>query len=146
MDKIAEPEEPEEYIRQAISACVDDQNLLGSMAKMDNCFEKAGFNTKANFVLLYKAFMEHGALVQFAVYGGSTTYHELKKTVKYFVAGRRAFQSTQVDVQSRGLIPTPILARPGRAASTQLESKVDALTDRFAELALLVKNNRNVAK
>ena len=88
--------------------------------------------------------MVHGALAQFAVYRGSTTYHELKKTVKDLVAERKAFHSAQVDAQSRRVIPTRILVRPGRAASTQLESKVYALTDRFAELALLVKKNQNV--
>ena len=36
-----------------------------------------------------------------------------------------------------------ILERSERTASTQLESKDDALTDRFAELALLVKRNQN---
>ena len=60
------------------------------MAKMDSCFDKARFNTEAKFGLLHKAFMGHGAVAQFAVYSGSTTYHELKKTVKYFVSGRKA--------------------------------------------------------
>ena len=146
IDKFAQPEEPEEYIRRAISACLNDQDLLGSVAKMDSCFKKAGFNTEAKFGLLCKAVMGHGALAQFAVYRGSTTYHELKKTVKDFGAGRKAFHSAQVDVQFRGVIPTRILARPERAASTQLESKVDALTDWFAELALLVKKNQNVVQ
>lgn len=146
IDKFAQTEEPEEYIRRAISVRLDDQDLLCWMTKMDRCFEKAGFNNEAKFGLLRKAVMGHGALAQFAVYRGSTTYHELKKTVKDFVAGKKAFHSAQEDVQSRGAIPTRILARPERGASTQLESKVDALTDRFAERALLVKKDQNVGQ
>ena len=59
-DKFAQPEEPEEYIRRAASGCLDDQDLLGSMAKMDSFFEKAGFNTEAKFGLLCKAVMAVG--------------------------------------------------------------------------------------
>ena len=108
------------------------------MAKMENLFEKAGFNTEAKFGLLRKAFMGHDALAHSAVYRGSTTYYELKKTVKDFAAGRKTFHSAQVDVASRGVLPTRTLGRPERAAPTRLESKVYALTDQFAELEVLV--------
>lgn len=62
---------------------------------MDMLYSKFGFNGTAKYGLLRNAVLEHLDFAQFAIYGSSSTYEELKRTVKVFVAGCDSFKAAR---------------------------------------------------
>ena len=70
--------------------------FLGPLREMDRLYEKANFNEEEKFGLLRSAVMEHLDLAQFAIHRGSTSYGDLKNSIKVFSNGRMAFHSSAV--------------------------------------------------
>ena len=136
----------EEHIRRAVSSRLNQNDLLRSLNEMDRCFDKAAFNAEAKFGLLRNAVMAHADVAQFVyercniLYRSPGTYDELRKAIKDFDGGRKAFVAVQSLSQPQQIVPKSILQRPDRLQrSNMVEEKVDMLGDKLAELSLLMK-------
>ena len=137
--------EPEENIRLAVASRLDSNDLLASLNEMDRRFERASFNVEAKFGLLRSAVMEHVDVSQFVLYRSPTTYEGLKKAVKDFVTGRKAYLAARDAKQSQPQVPKRILQRPERRQEPdKIERKVDVLAEQLAELSLLMKKNQTI--
>ena len=102
--------QPDDHICQGMAAKLKNEDLLGSLREMDRLYEKANFNEEAKFGLLRSAVMEHLDLAQFAIYRGSTSFRDLKKSIKDFWNGRMAFHSSAVNAgvdEGAGKPPRP---------------------------------------
>ena len=146
--------QPDDIIRQAMGAELKNEDLLGSLREMDRLYEKANFNEEAKFGLLRSAVMEHLDLAQFAIYRGSTSYGDLKNSIKDFWNGRMAFHSSAVYAgvgegarkpltsswsQNLGMVPAKkVMLRPDERVAN-VENKVDALADQLSQLSLIIK-------
>ena len=136
---------PEENIWLAVASRFDGNDLLASLHEMDPRFEKASFNTEAKFGLLRSAVMEHVDVSQFVLYKSPTTYEGLKKAVKDFVTGRKAFLAARNAKQSQPPVLKLILQRPERRQDPdKIERKVDVLAEQLAEQSLLMKKNQKM--
>lgn len=101
--------ELKENIRLAVASRLDRKDLIASLKEMYRHFEKASFSTGAQFGLLRNAVMEHVGESQYVLYRAPTTYKGLKKAVKDFVTGRKAFFAARDSKQSQPLVPKRIL-------------------------------------
>ena len=124
---------------------LDSNDLLPSLNKIDRRFEKASFHVEAKFGLLRSAVMEHIDVSQFVLYRSPTTYEGLKKAVKDFVTGRKAFLAARDAKQSQPQVPKRVLQRlERRQEPDKIERKVGVLAEQLAELSLLMKNNQTI--
>ena len=131
---------PVEHIRRAVSGRLHQSDLLGSLNEIDRCFDKAAYDAEAKLGLLRNAVMEHADVAQFVLYRAPGTYEELRKAIKDFDGGRKAFAAVQSLSQPQQMVPKSILQRPDRLQrSNKVEEKVDMLADNLAELSLLMK-------
>ena len=147
LDRFESVPGPEETIRLAAASKLDADDLLGSLNEIDRRFDKAAFNAEAKFGLLRNAVMEHREVSQFVLYRAPTSYVELKKAVKDFVAGRKAFLAAQDTKQFHPPAPKHILQRPEwRQEPDKIEKKVDILAGQLAEPSLLMKKNQTTAQ
>lgn len=111
---------------------------------MDNLLQKARFNAKAKFGSLRKAVMEYVDLAQFVIFRGAEDYDELKVQVKAFDA--KKVMGSHVLFMS---LPKRIFQNSrlsGDSFAQGLTSKVDKLSEQFAELSLILKSLRRSEK
>lgn len=114
MERFKSFAEPQEIIHLAVASRLENNYLVRSLNEMDCPFEKAGFNNEAGLGLLRNAIMAHTDVSQFVLYRAPTTSEGLKKAVRDFVPGRKAFLAAHMARQTQPLTSKQILQRPGK--------------------------------
>lgn len=103
---------------------------------------RADFKEKAKFRLLRNCVMRVKYLFSFALYRAPSNYEELTRVVSDFESGTRVFRSATVlseEVPSSSIAPASrMMVRPDSRVRN-LECKIDSLTEKLAELSLIVK-------
>lgn len=148
-DRFQKKEEPQDVIREATDASLDPERLVESMDRVDALYSRAGFNEEAKFGFLRMAAMKIPQVATFAMYRGASDYPALKKAIRDFDSGMRAFHSvTKYDGMSSTEIldvqqekDKRLLVRPD-ARVKNMEVKIDTLADQLADLTLLMKKGQ----
>lgn len=149
LEKFFKKEEPQDVICEATDAVLDPNDLLLSMNRLDSVYSRAGFNDEAKFGFLRVAVMKIPAVATFAMYRGVSSYMDLKKAVKDFDSGMRAFHAVSKDTErSAGTWlgnqeekDMKLLVRPD-ARVQNMEAKIDTLADQMSSLTLLMKKGQ----
>lgn len=136
IERFGKKAEPRDVIREATDALLNEGELATSVDRLDAMYMQAGFNNEAKFGFFRVAVTKIPNLASFAMYRGANSYAELKRAVKAFGAGKRAFQSPRLQAHLPECIPTqqPVehnrknLVRPD-ARVRQVESKVDQISE-----------------
>ena len=116
IDRFESVTRPEEHIRRAVSSRHNQRDLLGLLNEMGRCFDKAAFNAEVKFGLLRNTVMEHADVAQFVLYRAPGTYEELRKAIKDFYGGRKAFVAVQSLSQLQQMSCTGVAAiTPGQS-------------------------------
>lgn len=110
----------------------------------------AGFDDGAKCDLLRVAAMKIPLLATFAGNRRVSTYDELKKAVKDFDSGTRAFRSNGVESQSSAVEwrkeqkakNVKLLVCPD-AKMPNVDSRIDTLAEQLSSLTLLLKNDQS---
>ena len=158
-DQYETKEDPAEVIRQAMDASLSAEDLAKTVNMADELYNKAGFNDEAKFGMLRSAVMRIPDLAAFAVYRSAKDYEELKTVIRDFESGLRAFRSanrkgkiaeaSSVALPAIGARSTEkhpkLLVRPDARVSN-MESKIDSITDQLANLSLLMKKSTSTTR
>lgn len=122
INRFGNRQEPEDSIRSATIATLNNADLVRSLQSMDTMFEKAGFNDAVKFGLLRQALMFY--LAKFAIYRGSLTYYDLRRAFKEYDMNRSAFFTS-------GHLSKMHLVRPSKSStdSKPIEEKVENLAE-----------------
>lgn len=111
MDRFESVAELEENTGLAVSSKIENNELHESLNEIDCFFEKAFFNTEANFGPLQNAIVDCTDVSHSVFYGAQTAYEEFKKAVREFGSGRKIFLAAHMARQPRSLTPKRILLR-----------------------------------
>lgn len=93
MERFARSKEPQDVIREATDASLDETNYLQSLDCLDALYTRAGFNEETKFGFLRMEFTKILPVANFAMYHGASDYAQLTRGIKDFEFGTRAFQA-----------------------------------------------------
>lgn len=82
-------------MQKAISARLDQREILGSQAQLDCPYRRVGFNDNALFGLRRKDIAEHKDIAHFVMLRASSDYKGMKNAIEYLLIGQKAFFTDQ---------------------------------------------------
>lgn len=153
IEEFQDEEEQQDVIRKATEAKLDEQELLGSLMNMEKLFDHAKFDESAKFGFLRMAVMKLPQLATFAMYRAAADFESLKKAIKDFDNGRKAYDASASRSASSSSIDASkiadmeakrLMVRPD-ARVKNMEVKIDSLTEQMASLTLMLKQKVEAA-
>lgn len=148
LERFARRQEPQDVIRAATKALLDERDLLYSLDRVDALYSRAGFNEEAKYGFLRAAVTKIPPVATFAIYCGAPNYAQLASAVRDFDCGSRVFQAgpltgeqgpSKLKEMELGK-EVKLLVRPDVRVHN-MKAKIDTLANQLSNLTLILKKS-----